>query len=461
MPKVHFENLGNINNGTVELKDFTIFCGDNNTGKTYAIYAIYSLLDKNFKYKSKELDTIIDKLYDDGLYELDLKEFFDLNYKKMKNEIEKNFSNNLHSIFSANESEFKKSKIKIDIDEDVIKENLINAYGQNSLKIGKKDTAVFEIIKEKNSYLLKLILLDENIPKNTAINYLKEFLSFFIFYYFTSNSFLLPAERTGLNLFYKELNSKRTAMLHHFNNNDINVNDLVKDLIVSKYPEPIADYIDFLNNLENLKKLNSEYKDLALEIQKEIIKGKYRVEKDGIYFVPYKKGCNKDNYNEKISLHLASSTVKTFFSLIFFLEHLAQKGDTLIIDEPELNLHPNNQRKIARILAMIANRGIRVIVSTHSDYFIREINSLIMLNEDFKSKDEIMQKYSYKENMLLSLGDVNAYLFDKNSVELMEIDSKEGVIAKTFDEVINSLNSSSDEIYYQKEADLEDEQSNN
>jgi len=145
---------------------------------------------------------------------------------------------------------------------------------------------------------------------------------------------------------------------------------------------------------------------------------------------------------------------------VFYLEHLAKEGETLIIDEPELNLHPDNQRKIARILTMIANRGIKVIVSTHSDYFVREINNLIMLKDDFKSKPEIMQKYGYNEKMLISEKKVSAYLFDDNSIKLMEINNKEGIIANTFDDVINSLNSSSDDIYYQKEADLENAKSN-
>ena len=461
MLKIDFENLGNISKGSATLNNFTIFSGENNTGKTYAIYAIYSLLDKDFEYKLKEITPIIDKLYIDGLYELDLKVFFDENYKKMKVEVEKAFSKSLYLLFSAKEDEFEKSKVKFTLDENIIKDKLIKIGHRSNLSIGKKDKIVFEAIKDENSSILKLVLLDDSFPKSIIIDKLKTILSRFVFNNLFSNSFLLPAERTGLNLFYEELNKERTAMLHHFSNDKINTMELIKDLIISKYPQPIADYIDFLNDLKNLKKLNSEFKDLALEIQKNILHGKYRVEKDGIYFLPYKKDSNKDNFNTKISLHLASSTIKTFFSLVFYLEHSAKKGETLIIDEPELNLHPNNQRKIAKILAMISNRGVRVILSTHSDYFLREINNLIMLKDDFKSKQEIMNKYGYSENMLISAENINAYLFDKNRIIAMELDNKEGIIAKTFDDVINNLNSSSDDIYYQKEADLEDAESNN
>lgn len=282
-------------------------------------------------------------------------------------------------------------------------------------------------------------------------------MNHFIFDSLFSKSFLLPAERTGLNLFYQELSKERTAMLHHFGKKQIDKMELIKDLIVSRYPQPIGDYIDFLNDINVLKKVNSDFKDLSAVIQREILKGKYKVEKDGIYFVPYKKDTNKNNYNSKISLHLTSSTIKTFFSLVFYLEHMANVGETLIIDEPELNLHPENQRKIARVLSMVANRGVKVIVSTHSDYFVREVNNLILLKNSFKSKKAIMSKYGYDETMLISSDDVSAYLFRKNSIEEMEIDKQEGIIAKTFDSVIDDLNSVSDEIYYSKQAEFENE----
>jgi len=457
MTKINFENLGNISKGSIELNNLTIFTGENNTGKTYATYAIYSLLDKDFRYSLKEITPIIDDLYRDGLYNLNLKDFFDINYKKIKKEIEVSFSKSLFNVFSGSKDDFKKSKITFELDILEVKKELLKLHHKSILTIGKKDNIIFELSKEIDSTILKLVLIEIDAPKSIITEELKKILSQFLFDKLFSKSFLLPAERTGLNLFYQELSSERTAIFHHIGKSQIDKMELIKDLIISRYPQPIADYIDFLNNINFLKKLNSSFKDLSLAIQKEILKGKYRVEKDGIYFIPYKKDANKENYNEKISLHLTSSTIKTFFSLVFYLEHLADKGETLIVDEPELNLHPNNQRKIARILSMIANRGIKVIVSTHSDYFIREINNLIMLKSDFASKNSILEKYKdYDERMFISANEVNAYLFDKNTILEVEIDKEEGIIAKTFDSVIDNLNLVSDDIFYTKQRDLED-----
>jgi predicted ATPase len=449
MTKINFENLGNIAKGSIELNNLTIFTGENNTGKTYATYAIYSLLDKDFAYSLKELNPIVEDLYKDGTYNLDLKTFFDSNYKKIKKEVEVAFSKSLSNVFSANEEEFEKSKVTFDLDVDDIKKELLKQEYQSILSIGKKENILCEFSKDPQSLILKIILLDTDVPQDIIKDKLKNVLSHFLFDTLFSKSFLLPAERTGLNLFYQELSSERTALFHNIGKQKINR--------VSRYPQPIADYIDFLNNINMLRKSHSSFKDLSIRIQKEILKGKYKVEKEGIYFVPYKKDANKENYNEKISLHLTSSTIKTFFSLVFYLEHLAQEGETLIIDEPELNLHPNNQRKMARVIAMIANRGVKVIVSTHSDYFVRELNNLIMLKNDFYSKNSIMTKNGYEENMLISSSDINAYLFCNHTVKSMEIDEEEGIIAGTFDEVINDLNAVSDEIYYSKQRELENE----
>ena len=42
--KISVENLGVLQQAEFELGDLTIICGSNNTGKTYATYALYGFL---------------------------------------------------------------------------------------------------------------------------------------------------------------------------------------------------------------------------------------------------------------------------------------------------------------------------------------------------------------------------------------------------------------------------------
>ena len=90
------------------------------------------------------------------------------------------------------------------------------------------------------------------------------------------------------------------------------------------------------------------------------------------------------------------------------MRHLVKEKDYLIIDEPELNLHPENQVKIAKLLVRLVNSGVKVIISTHSDYITKEFNNLLMLDNDFKNKVEIMERYSYTEKDILRKNSVGA-----------------------------------------------------
>ena len=62
----------------------------------------------------------------------------------------------------------------------------------------------------------------------------------------------------------------------------------------------------------------------------------------------------------------SSSSVRSLLDIGFYLKHIAKKGDLLMIDEPELNLHPENQRRVARLIAKLVNYGIKIFVTTIS-----------------------------------------------------------------------------------------------
>jgi len=173
---------------------------------------------------------------------LNIKEFTDNHFETLKREVEKGFDKNLYI-----------SNLK------------------TTSSIGKKEQLVFESEKNEESEIVKFILYDNKMSKHFLENRIKDIILKIIFKQLFSESFLLPAERTGLNLFYRELGRERTMLLHHLQKPNIDMMDLVKDLFVSRYPQPIGDYIDFLNDIHNLKKLKSPYRDLAKEIQKEIL----------------------------------------------------------------------------------------------------------------------------------------------------------------------------------------------
>jgi predicted ATP-dependent endonuclease of OLD family len=150
----------------------------------------------------------------------------------------------------------------------------------------------------------------------------------------------------------------------------------------------------------------------------------------------------------------SSSAVRSLLDIGFYLRHEARIGDLLIVDEPELNLHPENQRRIAKLFARLINIGIKVFITTHSDYIIKEINTLIMLNHNKPHLKQIAAEEGYRQEELLSADQVKVYIAEEDSKMLKgqkrktkfhtlnpaKIDPEMGIEARSFDTTIENMN---------------------
>ena len=273
----------------------------------------------------------------------------------------------------------------------------------------------------------------------------------------TTHAFLMPAERNGLHLFFRELRTRRTHLLHRASREGTDFPKLLRDVIQSRYALPIADYIDWLNDLPERQKLKREgFHDHALRLGRKLVGGTYRVGARGgsIRFRPYRSKRNGKG-TDLMGLHMASSMVKSLFGLWFYLENQASRGSILMIDEPELNIHPENQREIARLLARLVNAGLNIVISTHSDYIVRELNSLIMLSQE--QGEKLRKRHKYDRDEILKPEQLSAYLYDDQTIKPFEITPEDGIYATTFDEVISDINTTNDDIYYslQEQGDVQ------
>ena len=81
---------------------------------------------------------------------------------------------------------------------------------------------------------------------------------------------------------------------------------------------------------------------------------------------------------------------------VAMLAYLAANGSLtdkgiLFWDEPEANLNPRIVRKIARTLAELVNRGVQVILATHSLFVMKELS--LIVEESKQSQDEIPARF--------------------------------------------------------------------
>jgi hypothetical protein len=56
---------------------------------------------------------------------------------------------------------------------------------------------------------------------------------------------------------------------------------------------------------------------------------------------------------------------------------VAEAGQMVYVEEPELHLHPRAQTRMASVIGDAAKRGVRVVVETHSELLLRAVQTLI------------------------------------------------------------------------------------
>ena len=211
--------------------------------------------------------------------------------------------------------------------------------------------------------------------------------------------------------------------------------------MASRYALPIRNNIDYTRDIPDLQKHRSGLYDSKLFNDiRDILGGYYRSSGDEIRF---KSKARKGGFD--IPLHLASSSARGLSDLYFFLRHVAKKDHLLIIDEPESHLDTANQIQFARLLARAVHAGLKVLITTHSDYIVKEINNLLMLGQDFKDKPKVLKKLKYSEHDYLKPESVRAYVAEKNGLTRCPIE-KYGIDMPVFDKKIYEINKVSSEL---------------
>lgn len=397
--KFIFKNIGAIEYAEVPLNDLTMIVGKNSTSKTYLTYIIWGFLDfirKNtFLYNQlfKKFNTLIlddEKQIKKEITRTDISD----NFESIKNEVVKLYNEIALSRVLAVEDD---SIIIKNFSMEVSLKNLILNYDLFPAIDFTVDDVAVEIKSDINGFYVSVIQV--NNPANDRLydTISRKIFSSLMEHLFTNifpKPFIITSERNGISIFYKELDTRRSGLLEALA--DVDNRHIGKDIDtiiknVSRYPLPVSRNMDFVRNvsekIKNKSAISSEIKKYLIQ---SITKGKYSFDK-GTNQIFYTVGRGKDAIT--LPIYIASSSVKSLFILDAYVSHIAKPGQILIIDEPELNLHPDNLRYMARLLAMLINNGVKLLFTTHSDYIIKELNNLIML----ESLPENIRDYAVKQ----------------------------------------------------------------
>ena len=147
-----------------------------------------------------------------------------------------------------------------------------------------------------------------------------------------------------------------------------------------------------------------------------------------------------EGWNDKLPLLTASSMVSELAPVVLYLRQVVRPGDVLIIEEPESNLHPGMQVELVRQLAIAVNAGVRIMLTTHSEWILEELANLVRLSDLTQEK----RRGELAVAPALDQRDVGVWLFNKQKVQEgstvseIPLDLEAGGFASEYDTVARS-----------------------
>ena len=468
--RFRFRNIGPVKDAELELGDLTVIAGRNNTGKTYIVYTLYGFLKmwKRFsqwfvlpdeKRPDVEFPSRQDwkrfgrQLAESGRCTFPLNDrALDLQQEAIIQLVTQGFSEQaLSDVFSSQRANFEESSIEI----------VRNREEFNSPRSYKREgeSAKISIEYDGSKAVVTLGEVEGQRKPDWLAGYVAHHYVLFLLESLFPDPFILSSERFGISLFYRELDFTKNQLVDMLQKMNDSKNRskfspyLFIDRTTSRYALPIKDNIDYTRSIPDLRENRSEiYKDKLFDNIKDMMGGYYAASTDEIRFISKARGMGR-SFN--IPLHLASSSVRGLSDLYFFLRHAGRSNHLLIIDEPESHLDTANQIQLARLLARFVKGGLKVLITTHSDYLIKEINNLVMLSRPFAEKDSVLRKLKYRADDFLEPESVRAYVAENNGLSKCDVDGF-GIDMPIFDESIDAINNAANELASRMEEDSEE-----
>jgi predicted ATPase len=480
--EVEIKDFGPISDGKIILKPLTIFIGPNNSGKSYAAMLIRAIFESQHplsiielflstmysitkrssdleQFKFPELEKIVNDLKEkeeadvpEQLIERIINMIFKEIYEKiLSNEITRSFASKLDELIRIGKESF---KLRIRFDSYYV--HLI--YQQDKIKIiecPRIDTNNIRIklrVKEEESLLTDQIVSHQSledssikceiiiakhllIKRNRNFVYsrimrslIHELIRHIYKIFRVIRCYYLPAARSGILQGHRALAASIVRRAPYVG---------IEEFEIPKFSGTISDFISSILTLP--EETEGPFYKLAQDFEKELIRGKVVVRTLEEHLSPEIKYSFMD---KEIPLHRASSTVSELAPLLLYLKYKIIPNNVLIIEEPEAHLHPQNQRILAKFLVRMIRKGLKIIITTHSEFLLEQLNNFILLSKIESNK---RREYKYSEEDYLNPDEVSVHVFNYDDstngykIVKVEIDEEDGISQEEFLKVHEAL----------------------
>ena len=493
-------DFGPIAKAKIDLRPLTVFVGPSNTGKSYTAILIYALHQffsaysgnkglrsssrmiqrQSFNLSENDISSLsawteetiadLETTKDEDPYSIELPEFVDALVRPILNNVThlcENLDNEIARCFGVDKTKNlvrypSSNRAKISLCSNLLRDSALSNVTD---KPGGNSSFKYEVIVTKqeinfDALISNTIPLRIEIDKNTQSPN-----PWWLFMYdmlwnkddeekeLIANALCASIVQTVVSNIVDPLNSPahylpadRTGVMHAHR-------VVVRSLIASASrvtlrrdsPMPVLSGVlgDFLEQLIELASSTRREPQgdnaLALRMEQALLRGTVRAERSEIdypSFVYRPEGWEKD-----LPLMNASSMVSELAPVVLYLRHVVRPGDLLIIEEPESHLHPAMQVEFIRQLAVAVKSGIRILITTHSEWVLEELANLVRLSELPVER----RKGLDDPDVALRPEEIGAWLFErgpKNSgsvVREMPLDVESGTFSAGFGLITEGL----------------------
>jgi len=353
--RLKIEGIGKIQNSTIEMQGITVIAGKNNTGKsTYGkvLYCMFNVFyNKKKAIRNERINDIRSMVY--NTFPSEPVSIKDSLIKKIADEMEnadkESFSEDkiremVHN-FISEENEIinnlvKNIKRSISVDDDIIQKIIISRYFINEFEgqinhVNRLSTIGMSslIIKEKN--------IDVIIKNNKCDKFTDEIgvrnRAIYMDTPFVIDDFSMPRKRIS-----SPINHRRDFLYRL--DKEHSDNTVIEEAIINQKVKDILSNIHLVTN------------------------GSFKEDKENIMFM-------ENGLEKPIPLFNVSAGMKPFLIIKRLLElGEIKEQNVLILDEPEIHLHPEWQLQFAEILVLLQKEfNLTILITTHSPYFLNAL----------------------------------------------------------------------------------------
>lgn len=478
--KIEIKNFGPIKNGKIEIKPLTIFIGSNNSGKSYLAMLIHSILEtismqfeksinnryrrnrynisrvrelyvlckqnksewaevyRRFKNKDNKEPILLSNDFINNI----LEKLFSLIIESLKKEIKRLYGTDITNLVLIGKSCFNinlstnylklkiSTKRKIDLKFTIEHTNNIIFY-LNSVSEKNYDSE-FKYNKRKNRVDVFIDPIFSDDVDEFMLSFVRiidnDFLKI-ILNSFNYQSYYLPAARSGI------LQAHKALVASIIEKSSYAVIDKVE---IPKLSGVISDFISTVINIDDFNR--TDLVKLSQDFETELIDGSIVLDRTLNSMYPeiiYK------SKNLRIPLYRSSSTISELAPLILYIRHRITKNSFLIIEEPEAHLHPAKQKILAKYIARLVRNKVNIVLTTHSDYLLTQLNTFIKLSNIEENLRE--EKYKYQKNDFIKANEISVYVFEKDkskigyNIKPVCINEIDGIEEEEFSKVYETL----------------------